>query len=97
MKFHFNLQTQTLKLVQADHFLVLDHGCQFSYFGGIGFTLDSEEPPQSWIIFYILQEKVRILYKTQKDGSAIYYGRIISRPPGGIIEVEFSEWDKVKK
>jgi hypothetical protein len=97
MKFHFNLQTQTLKLVQADHFLVLDHGRQFSYFGGIGFTLDFEEPPQSWIIFYILQEKVRILYKTQKDGSAVYYGRTIFRPPSGVIEVEFSEWDRVKK
>jgi len=44
MKFHFNLQTQTLKIVEGESFLVLSE--PFYTLGGIGFGLDHSEPPQ---------------------------------------------------
>jgi hypothetical protein len=46
-KFLFNLQTQTLKIAQEDHFLVLSEDHQFRKLGGIGFILDHSEPPNS--------------------------------------------------
>ena len=92
MKFHFNLQTQTLKIPQGKNsYLVLTK--EFCTLGGIGFILDSEQPPNSWIIFKISSQKVKVIYKTH----AIYYQRELFRPPGGVIEVDFSEWDRVKK
>ena len=100
MKFLFNLTTQTLKIVETDHFLVLserslDH--QFRKLGGIGFILDYSEPSNSWISFSVYREKVRVVYKVQQDGSPVYYKREIFRPSSGIVEVEFSEWDRLGK
>ena len=98
MKFLFNLQTSTLKLVKADHSLILDENRQFRTLGGIGFALDyssgEDESPSHWIIFRVYSQKVKVIYKTP---SAIYYQRELFRPPGGVIEVEFSEWDQIKK
>jgi len=96
-KFRFNLQTGTLKIVEADRFLVLSEASQFHTLGGLGFTLDYTEPSQHWIIFSVYKEKVRIVYKAPQTGSAIYYQRELTRPTSGIVEVEFSEWDRVKK
>lgn len=93
MKFLFNLQTYTLKIVEADHFLVLTEASQFRTLGGIGFALDPSEPPQHWIIFSVYKEKVRVVYKVQQ----VYYQRELARPASGIVEVEFSEWDRMKK
>ena len=94
-KFLFNLQTQTLKIPSGPKsYSVLTE--QFRTLGGIGFILDHPSDsgsPNSWIIFKVYSQKVKVIYKT--DG--VYYQRELFRPPGGVIEVEFSEWDRVKK
>ncbi|MCE8159346.1 MAG: hypothetical protein I3270_02540 [Candidatus Moeniiplasma glomeromycotorum] len=92
-KFQFNLQTQTLKIVEADRFLVFSEDHQFRKLGGIGFILDHSEPPNRWITFSVYKEKVRVIYK---NGS-VYYQRELIRPSSGIVEVEFSKWDQLTK
>ncbi len=94
MKFQFNLTEQTLKIAQGEHFLILSEASQFRKLGGIGFILDHfEQPPNHWIIFSVYREKVRVVYKN----SGTYYQREITRPASGVIEVEFSQWDRVEK
>ena len=96
IKFQFNLSAQTLKIVSADHFLVIFEEWKFfTQFGGIGFRLDSEKP--HWISFHIYKEKVLCFYKFPHGEEITYYKREVTRPLSGIIEVEFSEWDRVEK
>ena len=90
MRFRFNLHTHTLKIAKDDHFLVLEE--PFPTLGGVGFSLDPQEPPNRWIIFKVNQTQVKAVYKDK-----VYYGKVITHPPGGIVEVEFSEWDQIKK
>jgi hypothetical protein len=101
MRFQFNLQTQTLKIVKRslstfdkvgkeDYFLVIPEEWKFPYFSSVGFILDPEQAEHR-IIFSVAKEKVQVLYKFPHDGSVICYKRIISRPASGIVEVEFSE------
>ena len=90
MKFLFNLTETTLKLVKENHSLVLTE--PFYTLGGIGFTLDYSEPSNRWIIFSVYRERVKVVYKEV----GIYYRRELIRPSSGIVEVEFSEWDKIK-
>lgn len=97
MKFLFNLSEQTLKITHGEYFLVPDEEKKFFYFRSVGFNLDFEKP-NHWILFSPRQEKIQVLYKVpQKDGSVLCYKRIIPRPASGVVEVEFSEWDQVKK
>jgi hypothetical protein len=91
MKFLFNLTTQTLKMVQDNHFLIIPKERKFFYLGGLGFYLDLSELPQSWIIFSVQREKIKAIYKTPRGDSFFYYQRELFRPPGGVVEVEFSE------
>ena len=90
MKFLFNLTEQTLKITRGEYFLVLSE--PFYTLGGIVFTLDYSEPPACWIAFSVRKESVRVIYKN----SGTSYQREIARPASGIIEVEFSERDKLK-
>ena len=96
MKFLFNFQTQTLKVTSGDHSLILDENHQFHLLGGIGFALDYPEPPQKpqrWIIFKVYPQRIKVIYKDK----GIYYQKELFHPPGGVVEVEFSEWDRVNK
>ena len=94
MKFQFNLTTQTLKIVKADRFLMLSkENPVFRKLGGLGFILDCSEPPNHWITFSVQKEKVLVVYKN----SGTYFQRELTRPTSGIIEVEFSEWDRMEK
>ena len=87
----FNLTETTLKIAKEDHSLVLSE--PFYTLGGIGFALDYSNPPQSWIIFSVQSEKVKAIYKDAET----YYRRELARPASGVIEVEFSEWDRITK
>ena len=96
-KFLFNLQNHTLKIAKGDYFLVIPEEHQFAYFSSIGFNLNSNQPEHQ-IIFSIYKEKIQVLYKLpQPDGSVVRYKRELPRPASGIVEVEFSEWDRIKK
>jgi hypothetical protein len=90
-KFLFNLQTLTLQIFHGEHSITILR--QFHTLGGIGFALDHHEPPERWIIFKVYGERVRVVHKEV----SFYYYRELTRPPSGIIEFWFSEWDRVNK
>jgi len=99
-KFHFNLQTCTLKIVPhsfPNYYRVIPEEWTFNYFRSLGFHLDPDQP-QHLILFSVYKEKIQVLYKVpQPDGSLIRYKRELTRPPSGIVEIEFSEWDQMEK
>ena len=95
MKFQFNLTKQTLQITHGKNSLTLSQRWQFTApYGSTGFYLE----PNHWIIFSLYQEQVQAFYKIPtEDNSAIYYQRELTRPASGIIEVEFSKWDRMIK
>jgi hypothetical protein len=99
MKFLFNLQTQTLKISHQDHSLILDENHQFRTLGGIGFALDYPElprKPKRWIIFKVYSQKIKVIYKTTTlDGSLVYYNKTTPYPTSKVVEVRFSEQDRL--
>lgn len=94
MKFLFNLQTQTLKVEKGEYWLILPEETQFySPYRGIGFRLGDYN---HWINFTLANEKVFCFYKVPYREEFVYYKREINRPLSGIIEFEFSEWDRIE-
>ena len=97
MCFQLNLQTQTLILTKDNYSLVIPERWKFFYFNSLGFILDPDQPKHQ-ILFSVYKERVQVLYKfPQLDGSVIRYKREIYRPLSGVIEIEFSEWDRLEK
>jgi hypothetical protein len=95
MKFHFNLTEQTLKIKSGEDWLVLPEEAKFfTLYGGLGFRLGDYN---HWINFTLTQEKVCCFYKVPTDDNFLYYRRELTRPLGGVIEFEFTEYDRIEK
>src|SRR3954451_20372388 len=95
MKFLFNLSTQTLKIPHGENtYSVFSEATFTTPYGGLGFRLDDYN---HWINFTITKTKIVCFYKVPQGDSALYYRKEINRPSNGIIEVEFSERDRIEK
>src|SRR3954454_15592838 len=95
MKFLFNLPAQTLKIPHGENtYSVLTEATFTTPYGGLGFRL---EDYNHWINFTITKTKIGCFYKVPHGASALYYRKAISRPSSGLIEVEFSQRDRIEK
>ena len=94
-KFLFNLPAQTLKIPRGENtYSVFSEATFATSYGGLGFRLDDYN---HWINFTITKTKIVCFYKVPQGDSALYYRKAISRPSSGIIEVKFTERDRIEK
>lgn len=102
MKFKYNLKENKLFLIKPNNYggttetLIPPENGFVTNYGGYGFQLDLNNLAH-WINFTVFSNKMNVFYKQSNEQQIIYYRKEINRNRLEVIEVEFTEKDRVEK